>query len=338
MMIEFYVDVIVGEFWIGLCLFFVGVVVDFDIVIVYLDGFCFVEGELVFDVDDVFMCFVLELCLIKDEFEIVEMCCVVDIIVQGFDDIICELFVVVVYVCGECVVEGVFYWCVCEDGNGEGYDMIVVFGFYVCYLYWICNDGMVVLGDLIFVDVGVEVDSLYMVDIICMFLVLGFFMDVQCCVYEIVCEVVDVVFEVVRVGVCFCDVYVVVMKVIVEWIVEWGFFLVFVEEVFDVDKGGQYCCYMVYGMLYYFGIDVYDCVQVCREMYYDGIFMFGMVFMIELGFYFQIDDFIVFVELCGIGVCIEDDILMMEDGFVNLFVGILCIVDEVEVWIVCLYV
>jgi Xaa-Pro aminopeptidase len=68
-------------------------------------------------------------------------------------------------------------------------------------------------------------------------------------------------------------------------------------------------------------------------MYYDGLLEPGMVFTIEPGLYFQIDDLTAPEELRGIGVRIEDDILMTPDGPVNLSAAIPRTADEVEAWI-----
>jgi Xaa-Pro aminopeptidase len=90
---------------------------------------------------------------------------------------------------------------------------------------------------------------------------------------------------------------------------------------------------MVHGTSHHLGIDVHDCAQARREMYYDGVLEAGMVFTIEPGLYFQIDDLTVPEEFRGIGVRIEDDILMTEAGPVNLSADIPRTADEVEAWI-----
>jgi len=59
----------------------------------------------------------------------------------------------------------------------------------------------------------------------------------------------------------------------------------------------------------------------------------GMVFTIEPGLYFQIDDLTVPEEYRGIGVRIEDDILMTENGPVNLSAHIPRTADDIEAWI-----
>ena len=90
---------------------------------------------------------------------------------------------------------------------------------------------------------------------------------------------------------------------------------------------------MVHGTSHHLGIDVHDCAQARRELYLDGILEPGMVFTIEPGLYFQIDDVMVPQEYRGIGVRIEDDILMTADGPVNLSAGIPRTADDVEQWV-----
>jgi Xaa-Pro aminopeptidase len=89
----------------------------------------------------------------------------------------------------------------------------------------------------------------------------------------------------------------------------------------------------VHGTSHHLGLDVHDCAKARREMYIDGVVQAGMVFTIEPGLYFQQDDLTVPEEFRGIGVRIEDDILVTEDGAENLSVGIPRTPSEVEGWI-----
>ncbi|PQZ56396.1 MULTISPECIES: aminopeptidase P family protein [unclassified Microbacterium] len=330
---EFYADATVGEFWIGPRPSLAGVAADLDIATAHLDELEAVQSELVLDDDEALTRFVSELRLIKDEFEIAEMRHAVEITANGFDDIIRELPAATAHARGERVVEGVFHRRAREDGNGEGYDTIAASGPHACYLHWTRNDGTLVPGDLILVDAGVEADSLYTADITRTLPVSGTFTEVQRRVYETVREAADAAFAAARIGVRFRDVHGAAMKVIAERTAEWGLLPVSAEEALDADKGGQHRRYMVHGTSHHLGIDVHDCAQARREMYYDGILAPGMVFTIEPGLYFQIDDLTVPAELRGIGVRIEDDIVMTEDGPVNLSAGIPRTADEVEAWI-----
>lgn len=330
---EFYADATVGEFWIGPRPSLAGVAADLAITTAHLDDFAAVDGELVLEEDDDLTRVVSELRLVKDEFEIAEMRRAVDITAQGFDDIIRSLPDAVAHARGERVVEGVFHRRAREDGNGEGYDTIAASGPHACYLHWTRNDGTVVPGDLILVDAGVEADSLYTADITRTLPVSGTFSEVQRRVYETVREAADAAFAAARIGVRFREVHEAAMEVIAARVAEWGLIPVTAEEALDADAGGQHRRYMVHGTSHHLGIDVHDCAQARREMYYDGILAPGMIFTIEPGLYFQIDDLTVPAEYRGIGVRIEDDILMTEDGPVNLSAGIPRTADEVEAWI-----
>jgi Xaa-Pro aminopeptidase len=329
---EFYADATIGEFWIGPRPALAGVAADLGVSTDHLEVFEAGDDDLTLD-DAELARFVSELRLVKDEFEIAEMRRAVEITANGFDDIIRSLPQAVAHARGERVVEGVFHRRAREDGNGEGYDTIAASGPHACYLHWTRNDGTVVPGDLILVDAGVEADSLYTADITRTLPVSGTFTEVQRRVYETVREAADAAFAAAQVGVPFRDVHGAAMQVIAQRTAEWGLLPVTAEEALDADAGGQHRRYMVHGTSHHLGIDVHDCAQARREMYYDGILEPGMVFTIEPGLYFQIDDLTVPAEYRGIGVRIEDDILMTADGPVNLSAGIPRTADEVEAWI-----
>ncbi|GAA1133070.1 MULTISPECIES: aminopeptidase P family protein [Microbacterium] len=330
---EFYADATIGEFWIGPRPALAGVAADLGIATDHLDAFAAGADDLTLGDSDELDRFVSELRLIKDEFEIAEMRRAVEITANGFDDIIRALPQATAHARGERVVEGVFHRRAREDGNGEGYDTIAASGPHACYLHWTRNDGAVVPGDLILVDAGVEADSLYTADITRTLPVSGTFSEVQRRVYETVREAADAAFAAAQIGVPFREVHGAAMKVIAARTAEWGLLPVTAEEALDADAGGQHRRYMVHGTSHHLGIDVHDCAQARREMYYDGILAPGMVFTIEPGLYFQIDDLTVPAEYRGIGARIEDDILMTEDGPVNLSADIPRTADEIEAWI-----
>lgn len=106
-----------------------------------------------------------ELRLVKDDFEIEEMRKAVNATHEGFEAIIASLERAASHRRGERVVEGAFHAKAREEGNGLGYDTIAASGNHANTLHWIDNDGPVRNGDLILVDAGVEMDSLYTADI-----------------------------------------------------------------------------------------------------------------------------------------------------------------------------
>lgn len=330
---EFYADATIGEFWIGPRPALAGVASDLGIHTSHLDAFEARDGDLVLDEDDELTRFVSELRLVKDDYEIAQLRLAVEVTARGFDDIVADLPRIIDTPRGERAVEGIFHHRARIEGNGEGYDTIAASGPHACYLHWTRNDGAVVPGDLILVDAGVEVDSLYTADITRTLPVSGTFTDVQRKVYETVREAADAAFAVAKPGVRFRAVHEAAMAVIARRTAEWGLLPVTADEALDADRGGQHRRYMVHGTSHHLGIDVHDCAQARREMYYDGLLEEGMVFTIEPGLYFQIDDLTVPEEYRGIGVRIEDDVLVTADGIENLSAGIPRTADEVEAWI-----
>ncbi|WP_282837070.1 aminopeptidase P family protein [Microbacterium flavum] len=330
---EFYADAAIGEFWIGPRPSLAGVASDLGVATAHLDAFEPREGDLVLDEHEELTRVVSQLRLVKDEYEIAQMRLAVEVTARGFDDIVADLPRIIDTPRGERAVEGIFHHRARVEGNGEGYDTIAASGPHACYLHWTRNDGAVVPGDLILIDAGVEVDSLYTADITRTLPVSGTFTDVQRKVYETVREAADAAFAVAKPGVRFRAIHEAAMAVIARRTAEWGLLPVTADEALDADRGGQHRRYMVHGTSHHLGIDVHDCAQARREMYYDGILEPGMVFTIEPGLYFQIDDLTVPEEYRGIGVRIEDDVLVTADGVENLSAAIPRTADEIEAWI-----
>lgn len=276
-----------------------------------------------------------ELRLVKDAYEIDQMRLAVAATARGFDDVIRDLPRSSSHERGERLVEGVFNTRARVDGNTVGYDTIAASGPNACILHWTRNDGPVVPGDMILIDAGVEVDSYYTADITRTLPVNGTFTEVQRRVYDAVREAADAAFAVARSGVLFRDVHAAAMGVIARRTADWGLLPVTAEEALEPDNG-HHRRYMVHGTSHHLGLDVHDCAQARREMYMDGVIEPGMVFTIEPGLYFQPDDLTVPAEFRGIGVRIEDDILITTDGAENLSAAIPRTSSEVEAWIASL--
>ncbi|OJX62278.1 MAG: Xaa-Pro aminopeptidase [Micrococcales bacterium 73-13] len=275
---------------------------------------------------------VSELRLVKDAYEIEQLRLAIAATKEGFDDVIADLPQIVASPRGERVVQGTFDRRARIEGNAVGYDTIAASGPHACILHWTRNDGPVVPGDLILIDAGVELESYYTADITRTLPVSGRFGEVQRRVYEAVREAADAAFSIVRPGIRFRDVHAEAMRVIATRTAEWGLLPVGAEEALEADHQ-EHRRYMVHGTSHHLGIDVHDCAQARREMYLDGLVEAGMVFTIEPGLYFQPDDLTVPVEYRGIGVRIEDDVLVTADGAERLSAGIPRTADEVEAWI-----
>jgi Xaa-Pro aminopeptidase len=273
-----------------------------------------------------------ELRLVKDSYEIAQMRLAVDATKTGFDDVIADLPQIVAHERGERLVEGTFNRRARADGNTVGYDTIAASGPHACILHWTRNDGPVVPGDVILLDAGIELESYYTADITRTLPVDGAYTEVQRRVYDAVLEAADAAFAIVRPGIRFREIHAEAMKVIAARTAEWGLLPVSAEESLQPDH--QYHRrYMVHGTSHHLGIDVHDCAAARRDLYLDGVLEPGMVFTIEPGLYFQPDDLSVPEEYRGIGVRIEDDILVTESGAENLSAAIPRTADDVEAWL-----
>jgi Xaa-Pro aminopeptidase len=270
--------------------------------------------------------------LVKDEWEIQEIREAISATHRGFNDILQALPDALANARGERIVEGVFHTRARLEGNYTGYGTIAASGPHACILHWVDNDGPVQLGDVLLVDAGVERESLYTADITRTIPVSGRFSPLQREVYEAVLAAADHAFSVVKPGAIFRDIHQAAMEIIAARVASWGFLPVSLEESLAIE-GQHHRRYMIHGTSHHLGLDVHDCAQARREMYLEKELEPGMVFTIEPGLYFQPDDTTVPPEWRGIGVRIEDNILVRENGAENLSAGIPRTADEVENWV-----
>jgi len=290
-----------------------------------------VDAETVEDeADATFASDLSELRFVKDDWELDELRAAIAATKRGFDEVIADLPAAIATERGERVVEGTFDRRARIDGNTVGYDTIAASGPHACYLHWTRNDGPVVPGDLLLMDAGVELDSLYTADITRTLPVSGRFTDIQRTIYDAVLEAADAARAIVKPGIRFREIHAEAMRVVAEKTAEWGLLPGTAEE--SLDHGQWHRRYMIHGTSHHLGLDVHDCAKARRELYLDGVLEPGMVFTIEPGLYFQADDLTVPEEYRGIGVRIEDNVVVTADGCDLLSGGIPRTADDVEEW------
>ena len=278
-----------------------------------------------------------ELRLVKDAHEVGQLREAVDATIAGFTDIVHVLPAAAGHRHrGERMVEGAFFARARTDGNDLGYDTIAACGNNATVLHWIRNTGRVIPGELILVDAGVEADSLYTADITRALPVNGRYSEVQRRIYQAVLDAADAAFDAAVPGNRFRDVHAAAMEVLARRLESWGLLPVPAEVSLSA-AGQHHRRWMPHGTSHHLGLDVHDCAQAKRELYVDGVIEPGMVFTIEPGLYFKAEDLAVPEEYRGIGVRIEDDVLITEDGNVNLSSGLPRTPDEVEAWMTGLW-
>ncbi|MEY4499234.1 MAG: hypothetical protein RL319_222 [Actinomycetota bacterium] len=334
---EFFANPAIGEFWVGARPSLKQVSAMLNIPTKSLSSFDeflrSVNKKDIVTLDDAALAeFVSELRLVKDAYEIKEMRKAVAASVEGFKAVVRNLDDAVKHPRGERVVETSFFAEARANGNELGYETIAASGEHACILHWIINDGKVRKGDLLLLDAGVEVDSLYTADVTRTLPVNGKFSPTQKMIYEAVREAADAAFKVAKPGVKFRDIHAAAIKVIAQKCGEWGLLPVSVEE--SLQPENQFHRrWMVHGTSHHLGMDVHDCAQARKEMYMDGILKEGMIFTIEPGLYFHKDDLLVPKAFRGIGVRIEDDVLVTKNGVENLTKALPRKADDVEKWI-----
>ncbi|PFG19122.1 aminopeptidase P family protein [Serinibacter salmoneus] len=284
------------------------------------------------EADDELAQVVSEQRLIKDEFEIEQMRLAVAATLEGFGRVARELPRAVAHHRGERVVEATFATTAREEGNEVGYDTIAAAGDHATTLHWIRNDGQVREGELLLLDAGVEVDSLYTADITRTVPINGRFSEVQRRVYEAVLDAADAAFAAARPGVLFREVHEAAMAVLAQRLETWGLLPVPAAQALT-PEGQQHRRWMPHGTSHHLGMDVHDCAQARAEMYMDAPLRPGMVFTIEPGLYFKADDLAVPAEYRGIGVRIEDDVLVTAEGVENLSAALPRTAEGVEAWL-----
>jgi len=268
--------------------------------------------------------------LVKDEWEVAALRDAIAATVHGFEDVARVL--PADRSVSERLLEGVFALRARHDGNDCGYNAIVGAGRHATVLHWTANDGRTAPGDLLLMDMGVENRHFYTADVTRVLPVSGAFTPMQRQVYEIVYRAQEAGIAAIRPGVAFDDVHQACMRQLAEGLHDLGVLPVSVEEAMD-KEAILYRRWSLHGFGHMLGLDVHDCAAARKENYREGSLGEGYVLTVEPGLYFQPDDELVPAELRGIGVRIEDDVLVTDAGAENLSAGLPRTADDVERWL-----
>ncbi|MFI5035513.1 MAG: aminopeptidase P family protein [Acidimicrobiales bacterium] len=274
-----------------------------------------------------------EMRLTKDEFEVGALQHAVDATIKGFEDVVRALPSAELR--GERVIEGVFNLRARVEGNDVGYSTIAAAGADATVLHWVPNNGRVRRGDLLLLDAGVEGPHLYTADVTRTLPVNGTFSPAQRRVYELVLAAADAGIAAVRPGASFRASNQAAMAVLAEGLYEMG---ILGEEPARALRHDRqvYRRYTLHGVSHSLGLDVHDCDEARDEVHF-GELAEGHVITVEPGLYFQAHDLTVPEEYRGIGVRIEDDVLVTATGARNLSAALPRGADEVEAWMAALW-
>ncbi len=212
-----------------------------------------------------------------------------------------------------------------RGGTGAAYTNIVAGGANACILHYVENDQPLADGDLVLIDAGCELDW-YASDVTRTFPVNGRFSADQRAVYEVVLEAQRAAIAAVRPGATFESVHVAAVAVLCRGLVRLGIVEGPVEDAIAKER---YKRHYMHRTSHWLGLDVHDCGAYLADGRSRELAP-GFVLTVEPGLYLADDDTTIDARWRGIGVRIEDDVLVTPTGHEVLTRGIPKDVDEVE--------
>ena len=199
-----------------------------------------------------------------------------------------------------------------RGGRFSAYTPIVAGGENACVLHYVENSKPLLDGDLLLVDAGCEYDF-YASDITRTFPVSGKFTDAQLAIYEVVLEAESKAIAAVSVNNNVMDAQIISEKVVTQGLIDLG---ILKGSLDDLHAKGAFKEFYMHKIGHWLGIDVHDAGDYMEDNQFMQ-FKPGMVTTIEPGIYIpssaNVDD-----KWKGIGIRIEDDILVTPDGNENL--------------------
>ncbi|WP_045855915.1 Xaa-Pro aminopeptidase [Teredinibacter purpureus] len=217
------------------------------------------------------------------------------------------------------------YACALEGGRHAAYNSIVGGGANACILHYVENNQKLKNGDLVLIDAGCEYEF-YASDITRTFPVNGKFSREQKAIYNLVLKAQEAAIEKVVPGNHWNEPHDASVRVIVEGLIELGLLKGTPETLIEKDA---YKAFYMHRIGHWLGMDVHDVgdYKVGDEW---RVLEPGMVMTVEPGIYIATDNNTVESKWRGIGVRIEDDVVITKEGCRVLTDGAPKTVDEIE--------
>jgi Xaa-Pro aminopeptidase len=212
-----------------------------------------------------------------------------------------------------------------QGAAGPSYPSIIASGPNAATLHYINNDRKMRAGELLLIDAGCEYDF-YASDVTRTFPIAAAFTSPQRDLYELVLAAQLKAIEMVRPGVKFDDPHDAATRVLVEGMCRLGLLKGTAEEAMH---SGSYRRFYMHRTSHWLGMDVHD-VGLYRVENQSRKLEPGMVLTAEPGIYIREDDEEVAADFRGIGIRIEDDVLVTEDGYEVLTSAVPKSVAEIE--------
>ena len=205
------------------------------------------------------------------------------------------------------------------------YSSIVGGGDNACILHYVENRDMLRDGDLVLIDAACEYEF-YASDITRTFPVNGKFSPEQKALYNIVLDEQLAVIDATRIGNHYKYPHEVAVKILTQGLVDLGLLNGNVDELVESEAFRQF---FMHGTGQWLGMDVHD-VGAYKHGEDWRAYEAGMVVTVEPGLYVAPDDETVDAKWRGIGIRIEDDVLVTENGPLVLTKNVVKTVEEIE--------
>ena len=215
--------------------------------------------------------------------------------------------------------------CSMEASPRLAYGSIVAGGDNACILHYENNNQPLLDGDLVLIDAGCEIDY-YAADITRTFPVNGCFSEPQKQIYNIVLEALEAAIAVVKDGVPVNAMQDAAVQVITQGLVDLG---ILKGDVTQLIKDEAYKPFYLHGVGHWLGMDVHDVGQYKIDGQWRPL-RAGMVTTVEPGIYIAADTADVDARWLGIGVRIEDNIVVTDTGHENFTRRVPVTVDAIE--------
>ncbi|EOR08688.1 Xaa-Pro aminopeptidase [Acinetobacter genomosp. 15BJ] len=212
-----------------------------------------------------------------------------------------------------------------KNGCVPSYNSIVGGGENACILHYVENNKPLKDGDLVLIDAACEYEF-YASDITRTFPVNGKFSPEQKALYNIVLEAQLAAIDVTRIGNHYKYPHQVAVKILTQGLVDLGLISGDVDELIESEAFRQF---FMHGTGHWLGMDVHDVGAYKTDEHWRA-YEAGMVVTIEPGLYVAPDDETVDAKWRGIGIRIEDDIVVTENGPLVLTKNVVKTVEEIE--------
>jgi len=201
------------------------------------------------------------------------------------------------------------HYCAMRGAREPAYTTIVGGGSNACVLHYIENNQKLKTNDLVLIDAGCELHG-YAADITRTFPVSGRFSKEQAAIYDLVLAAQYAALEVIRPGRHWNEPHEASIKVITQGLIELGLLTGSLDE--NIEKS-RYKAFYMHKIGHWLGMDVHDVgdYKIHGEW---RVLEAGMVMTVEPGIYISPDNHDVDARWRGIGVRIEDDVVITKEG------------------------